>query len=64
MAATTGTGVTCQARLTTLRMGKVRDMKGVAVYDAFARLSAEKRGEILAGFAKKFLQTAVLPSAS
>lgn len=36
-------------------MGKVRDLKGVSVYEAFSKLSLEKRGEILAGLGKKVI---------
>jgi hypothetical protein len=41
------------------RMGKVRDMKGVSVYEAFGKLSQEKRGEILSSLGKKFFSTAI-----
>jgi curved DNA-binding protein CbpA len=41
------------------RMGKVRDMKGTSVYDAFAKMSQEKRTEVLGSFAKKFIQTSI-----
>ena len=41
------------------RMGKVRDMKGVSVYEAFSRLSSQKRQEILTQIGKKFFTTAI-----
>ena len=37
------------------QMGKIRDMKGMCVYDAFAKLSQERKSEILASLAKKFI---------
>jgi hypothetical protein len=37
------------------RAGKVRDMKGVSVYEAFSRLEGAKRKEILTALAKKLL---------
>ncbi|KAI8818073.1 DnaJ domain-containing protein [Fimicolochytrium jonesii] len=40
------------------KMGKVRDMKGVAVYEAFAKLSKDRKAEILAALAGKFLPKA------
>lgn len=40
-------------------MGKVRDMKGVSVYEAFANLSLDKRNDILMGFAKHFVTGAI-----
>jgi hypothetical protein len=41
------------------RAGKVRDMKGVSVYEAFSKLSHEKRNEILGNLGKKFLSAAI-----
>jgi DnaJ-class molecular chaperone len=41
------------------RAGKVRDMKGVSVYEAFSKLSTEKRNEILGSLSKKFLSAAI-----
>lgn len=41
------------------RMGKVRDMKGKSVYEAFRCLSSDKRTEILAALAKQFITTAI-----
>ncbi|KAI8909811.1 DnaJ domain-containing protein [Gorgonomyces haynaldii] len=37
------------------RAGKVRDLKGKSVYDAFMKLSSERRQEIIGSLAKKFL---------
>lgn len=39
--------------------GKVRDMKGVSVYDAYAKLSSERRAEIMGNLGKKFLTAAI-----
>ncbi len=41
------------------RAGKVRDMKGVCVYEAFNSLPLERRGAILADIAKKVIGTAI-----
>ncbi|KAJ3304332.1 hypothetical protein HDV03_002947 [Kappamyces sp. JEL0829] len=41
------------------RAGKIRDMKGVSVYEAYCKLSHEKRQEILANLGKKFFTTAI-----
>lgn len=41
------------------RAGKVRDMKGTSVYEAYTKLSNEKRSEILNNIGKKFLTTAI-----
>ena len=41
------------------KAGKVRDMKGVSVYDAFSKLSSEKRAAILSDLGKKFIATSV-----
>ena len=41
------------------RAGKVRDMKGVSVYEAFSKLSQERRYEILGNLSKKFLSVAI-----
>jgi hypothetical protein len=41
------------------RAGKVRDMKGVSVYEAFTKLSTEKRNEVLGSLSKKFLSAAI-----
>ncbi len=35
------------------KMGKVRDMKGKCVYEAFSSLSKEKRGQILSSVAQQ-----------
>ncbi|KAJ3349181.1 hypothetical protein HDU91_006416 [Kappamyces sp. JEL0680] len=37
----------------------IRDMKGVSVYEAYCKLSHEKRQEILANLGKKFFTTAI-----
>jgi hypothetical protein len=44
------------------RAGKVRDMKGVSVYDAYCKLSTERRQEILSNLGKKFLTAAISSS--
>jgi len=44
------------------RSGKVRDMKGVSVYDAYCKLSASRRQEILSNLGKKFLTVAISSS--
>nr|KAJ3423106.1 hypothetical protein HK105_003131 [Polyrhizophydium stewartii] len=41
------------------RMGKIRDMKGRSVYEAFAQLSSERRKEILSALGKKFFTSAI-----
>ncbi|KAI8844265.1 DnaJ domain-containing protein [Chytridium lagenaria] len=41
------------------KMGKVRDMKGVSVYEAFAKLGKDKKAEILSHIAKKVFSTAI-----
>lgn len=46
------------------RAGKVRDMKGVSVYDAYCKLSTERRQEILSNLGKKFLSAAISSSVS
>ena len=46
------------------RAGKVRDMKGVSVYDAYCKLSTERRQEILANLGKKFLTAAISAGSS
>ncbi|KAJ1564926.1 hypothetical protein HK096_005487 [Nowakowskiella sp. JEL0078] len=38
------------------KLGKVRDMKGVCVYEAFMNLERDKRIRILTNLAKKFLK--------
>jgi hypothetical protein len=39
--------------------GRVRDMKGVSVVEAFSNLSHSKKAEILAHLAKRFLATSL-----
>jgi hypothetical protein len=41
------------------RAGKVRDMKGTSFYEAYTKLSNDKRNEILNNLGKKFLTTAI-----
>ncbi|KAJ3216705.1 hypothetical protein HDU67_009137 [Dinochytrium kinnereticum] len=41
------------------KMGKVRDMKGVSVYEAFSKLGKDKKSEILSHLAKKMFSTAI-----
>ena len=41
------------------KMGKVRDMKGTCVYDAFQKLPIEKRTSILTDLAKKMFKNAI-----
>ncbi|KAJ3096726.1 hypothetical protein HDU97_005617 [Phlyctochytrium planicorne] len=41
------------------KMGKVRDMKGVSVYEAFSKLGKEKKAEILSHLAKKMFSSAI-----
>ncbi|KAI8901067.1 DnaJ domain-containing protein [Globomyces pollinis-pini] len=41
------------------RAGKVRDMKGVSVYEAFSKLTDERRHEILDTLGKKFFTAAI-----
>ncbi|KAJ1565767.1 hypothetical protein HK405_011647 [Cladochytrium tenue] len=42
------------------RLGKVRDMKGVSVYEAFAKLGKEKKAEILSHIATKMFKSAAI----
>lgn len=41
------------------KMGKVRDMKGVSVYEAFAKLGKDRKAEILSHLAQKVFKTAL-----
>eukprot|EP00842_Homolaphlyctis_polyrhiza_P000648 jgi/Hompol1/1584/HPOL_004586-RA len=41
------------------RAGKIRDIKGVSVYEAFCNLPQHKRGEILTSLATKLFSTAI-----
>jgi hypothetical protein len=41
------------------RAGKVRDMKGTSVYEAYTKLSQEKRLEIINSLGKKFISAAI-----
>ncbi|KAJ3116873.1 hypothetical protein HDU96_008536 [Phlyctochytrium bullatum] len=41
------------------KLGKVRDMKGVSVYEAFMKLGKERKAEILSHLAKKMFASAV-----
>lgn len=41
------------------KTGKVRDMKGVSVYEAFSKLPLDKRGQILSDIGKKMFKTAI-----
>ncbi|KAJ3192909.1 hypothetical protein HK101_005777 [Irineochytrium annulatum] len=41
------------------KMGKVRDMKGVSVYEAFCKLGKERRAEILSHMATKMFKNAI-----
>ncbi|KAH6602414.1 hypothetical protein BASA61_001126 [Batrachochytrium salamandrivorans] len=41
------------------RMGKIRDMKGMSVYEAFTKLSSDKRRDILIQLGKKLFTAAV-----
>ena len=41
------------------KTGKVRDMKGVCVYEAFSKLPLDKRGQILSDIAKKMFKGAI-----
>ncbi|KAI9344226.1 DnaJ domain-containing protein [Zopfochytrium polystomum] len=41
------------------KMGKVRDMKGVSVYEAFSKLTKEKKNEILSHLATKMFKNAI-----
>ena len=40
-------------------MGKVRDMKGVCVYEAFSKLSKDKKAEVLSHLAQKVLKASI-----
>ncbi|KAJ3269365.1 hypothetical protein HDV01_001479 [Terramyces sp. JEL0728] len=44
------------------KAGKVRDMKGVSVYEAYTKLSHEKRHEIMGNLGKKFLTATLKPN--
>ncbi|KAJ3308079.1 hypothetical protein HDV04_001831 [Boothiomyces sp. JEL0838] len=44
------------------KAGKVRDMKGVSVYEAYTKLSHEKRQEIMGNLGKKFLTATLKPN--
>ncbi|KAI9002392.1 DnaJ domain-containing protein [Gaertneriomyces semiglobifer] len=41
------------------KMGKVRDMKGVSVYEAFSKLGKDRKAEILSHLAAKMFKTAI-----
>ena len=41
------------------KSGKVRDMKGVCVYEAFMKLGRDKRAEILSNLAQKMFSSAI-----
>ncbi|KAI8911259.1 hypothetical protein PhCBS80983_g01277 [Powellomyces hirtus] len=41
------------------KMGKVRDMKGVAVYEAFSKLGKDRKAEILSQMAQKMFSKAL-----
>ncbi|KAJ3300168.1 hypothetical protein HK104_003778 [Borealophlyctis nickersoniae] len=41
------------------KMGKVRDMKGVSVYEAFAKLGRDRKAEILSHLAQKMFSSAL-----
>ncbi|RKO92189.1 DnaJ domain-containing protein [Blyttiomyces helicus] len=41
------------------KMGKVRDMKGVCVYEAFSKLGKERKSEILSSLASKLFSSAL-----
>ncbi|KAJ3152437.1 hypothetical protein HDU86_005618 [Geranomyces michiganensis] len=41
------------------KMGKVRDVKGVGVYEAFSKLSKDRKSEILSGLAQKMFASAM-----
>jgi hypothetical protein len=41
------------------KMGKIRDMKGVCVYDAFMKLSKDKKAEILSHLAQKVFSSTI-----
>ena len=45
-------------------MGKVRDMKGTCVYEAFSKLGKDKRGQILSALATKLFKGAIAGAAS
>ncbi|KAJ3043769.1 hypothetical protein HDV00_004175 [Rhizophlyctis rosea] len=41
------------------RLGKIRDMKGVSVYDAFSKLGRDRKAEILSHIAQKVFSKAL-----
>ncbi|KAJ3283395.1 hypothetical protein HDU76_008477 [Blyttiomyces sp. JEL0837] len=41
------------------KMGKIRDMKGVSVYEAFSKLGKEKKAEILSHLAQKMFHGSI-----